>query len=97
MTTTDLTTTDIATLLRDKLEGRLGSREPQITGRPETLIDEVIELLDYAEMRGSEDAADAFGDGLRALGRAGRSTGPAHSHALAAARRSLLEGASLLT
>ncbi|MFZ3475268.1 hypothetical protein ACODT3_42820 [Streptomyces sp. 4.24] len=97
MTTTDLTTTDIATELRDKLEGHLGSREPQITGRPDTLADEVLELLDYADTTGREDAADAFGDGLRALSNAGRSNGPAHARHLVAARRSLLEAASLLT
>ncbi|MEU2455882.1 hypothetical protein ABZ605_38060 [Streptomyces sp. NPDC012765] len=97
MTTTNLTTTDIATELRDKLDGRLGSREPQITGQPDTLADEVLELLEYAESTGREDAADVFGDGLRALSSAGRSTGAAQDRHLAAARRSLLEAASLLT
>ncbi|MFJ2752733.1 hypothetical protein [Streptomyces sp. NPDC087297] len=91
-----MTTTDIATVLHEKLAGRLGSLEPQITGRPETLNAEVEELRDFAATTGLEDVADAFDDALRALRRAEQSTGPAQTGYLAAARRALLEGADLL-
>ncbi|MFD5882593.1 hypothetical protein [Streptomyces yangpuensis] len=92
-----MVTTDIATALHTKLEGRLGSREPQITGNPETLTSEVEELRDFAETTGREDAAGALDDGLRALRSVETSTGTAQSSHLAAARRALLEGADLLT